>query len=316
MSHEIEITQNGPAIAYAGEVPWHGLGTRVPKDLTPQQMLRAAQLDWEVEKVPGYFKKDGSEVLMPRSVLLRSSDGAILDTVPNEWNPLQNEEAFQFFQDFVMAGDMEMHTAGSLKGGRIVWALAKINESFQVTTSRDVVESHLLFTNPHQFGKAIDVRFTPIRVVCHNTLSMALSQSQQVVKTSHRVVFDPERVKLTLGVAHHLLDQYKLAAQFIATRRWTSDTLSQYFDFVFPSSSEEKSKKYELAHEVMDRQPGAEMSAGTWWQAFNAVTYITDHLHGRKQDTRLESAWFGTNRALKSLALNKAVEMADASPGA
>lgn len=169
MAHLVET------MAFAGEVPWHGLGTPVPADLSPEQFLVKAGLDWEVKKVPAFAEINGERTNVGWSALTRSSDNSILDIVSNEWNPVQNSEAFNFFDEYCRAGDMEMHTGGSLKNGQIVWALAKVKDSFELFKG-DQVDSYLLFTNPHRFGQSIDVRFTPIRVVCNNTLTLSLSQ--------------------------------------------------------------------------------------------------------------------------------------------
>ena len=133
MAHMIEIIAGKAQMAYAGDVPWHGLGTKVPADLTHDQMLEAAGLDWTVEKKDLTFEVNGEQIVAPgKKALVRSSDGALLDVIGDNWNPLQNSEAFEFFNDFVAAGDMEMHTAGSLEDGRRVWALAKVNDTFEV----------------------------------------------------------------------------------------------------------------------------------------------------------------------------------------
>jgi phage/plasmid-like protein (TIGR03299 family) len=337
MSHELEIVNGKASMAYAGETPWHGLGKEVPNDLTPMQMLKAANLDWTVEKVPAFIqlphlepmKRLGemrphlNKVSIPRCALVRSSDQKILDVVTPDWNPLQNEEAFDFFKDFVMKGDMEMHTAGSLKGGQLVWALARVKDGFFVGRKKDEVQSHLLFTNPHQFGKAIDIRFTPIRVVCWNTLSMAIGRGltidQQVVRSSHRKPFDAERVMATLGIAHTLLEEYRDAANFIAGKRFTDESLNEYFSEIFPKGDASKNpdvphRNHQMALALINNQPGADLEEGSWWQALNVVTYMTDHVLGRSDETRLESAWFGSNRVLKNKALNLAVEKAAKSP--
>jgi phage/plasmid-like protein (TIGR03299 family) len=174
MAHMIESVDGKAQMAYAGDTPWHGLGTKVPNDLTPLQMLEAAGLNWSVEKVPAYAKVGGKNVAIGQSALVRSFDEKILDVVSDDWNPVQNEEAFDFFNDFVAAGDMEMHTAGSLRDGQIVWSLAKIKESFELFKG-DQIDSYLLFSNFHKYGYSTDVRFTPIRVVCKNTLSLSLN---------------------------------------------------------------------------------------------------------------------------------------------
>lgn len=314
MAHEVET------MAYAGEVPWHGLGKPVPADLTPKQMLKSAGLDWTVEKVPAFVEINGKQVPIDRAALVRSSDHRILSTVTSEWNPLQNLEAFEFFNEFIEVGDMEMHTAGSLKNGEIVFALAKVKDSFSLFRGKDVVDSYLLFTNPHRFGKSIDIRFTPIRVVCWNTISMALaSETKNQAAVSHRVKFDASQVKETMGLAHQKLDKYKEAAQFLSSKKiGGEEDIVSYFKLVFPVATNKEdskrsvSKSAKIAMEIMDTQPGASLGEGTWWQAFNGATYTVDHLLGRSVDTRMQSAWFGGGKDTKARAMSLALEMANA----
>ena len=133
-------------MAYAGEVPWHGLGVPVSNDLTPAQMMQKAGLDWTVNEVESYVRWEGKELPTGLKSLVRSSDGKILTNVGENWNPCQNETAFEFFHEYVMAGDMEMNTAGSLRGGQMVWALAKVKDSFELFGG-DQIDSYLLFSN-------------------------------------------------------------------------------------------------------------------------------------------------------------------------
>ena len=315
MAHEVET------MAYAGELPWHGLGTEVSNDLTPIQMMQKAGVDWEVEQQK-IVTESGIEV-NDKVALVRTSDNTLLDVTGKDWKPVQNEEAFTFFSEFVAAGDMEMHTAGSLKEGRNVWALAKVKESFDVF-GEDRVDSYLLFSNPHQYGKAVDVRFTPIRVVCHNTLTFSLQNaSKNSVKVGHRTAFDADTVKETLGLASEKFAKYKEMAQFLGSRKITAESLIQYYNEVFPTTSrkEEKtpvvvyddlSKAAKMCYDALEVQPGAEFAAGTWWQAFNSVTYYTDHLQGRNSENRLHNQWFGYNQAKKVTAAEKAVQYATA----
>lgn len=310
MAHQIET------MAYAGEVPWHGLGVQVIDDLTPDQMLEKAGLNWTVDKVPSYIDYNGQKIPTEDSALVRSSDGKILSVVSGEWNPVQNQEAFEFFNDFVMAGDMKMHTAGSIREGKNVWALAKVNESFEILGG-DKVDSYLLFSNPHEYGKCVDIRFTPIRVVCNNTLTLALgSASDMVVRLNHRRTFDADMVKKTLGIAHNKMSSYKEAAEFLATKRYSQESLHSYLDDIFPSLSKANkeflSRPAEQVLAVVDTQPGADFAPGSWWNAFNAVTFTTDHLLGHTNESRLQSAWYGQNRQRKVTALNKAIEYAEA----
>jgi phage/plasmid-like protein (TIGR03299 family) len=313
----IEVVDGFAHMAYTGETPWHGLGVKLPNDVSPEQMLVAAKLDWEVTPIPAFVNINGVQTDINRSALVRSRDNKVLDVITNDWKPCQNREAFEFFNDFVAAGDMEMHTAGSLGDGRIVWALAKVNESFELFGG-DKVDSYLLFTNPHAYGQSIDIRFTPIRVVCNNTLTVAInSTASQMIKVSHRRQFDGDSVKQTLGIAREKLEYYKEMAAFLGSKRYNNESLGQYFNRVFPvlgnaNSKKEVSKNAKIAMDIVHQQPGANFAEGSWWQAFNAVTFMTDHVIGRTTDARLRSAWFGQNRTLKTTALETAVEFAEA----
>lgn len=315
MAHLVET------MAYAGQVPWHGLGERVPADLSPRQMMRKAGVDWEVNKVPTYAAMDGVDLIPTgASALIRSTDNKVLSPmVGDNWNPVQNSEAFDFFTEYCAAGDMEMHTAGSLNDGKMVWALAKINESFDVL-GEDRVDSYLLFSNPHQYGKSLNVRFTPIRVVCNNTLTLSLSEkSNNEVKLNHRAAFNPAMVKEQLGIAHEKFEVYKDASRFLASKRISKTDLITYMNNVFEfgktkgrdvTTYNDLPRTAKQAYDVLETQPGANFAEGSFWQAFNAVTYLTDHELGRNADTRMQSAWFGVNQQRKVRAMNLALEMA------
>ncbi len=310
MAHEVET------MAFAGEVPWHGLGKRVSNDLTADQMLKEAGIDWEVEKTPLFYETEsGFELeVEDKFALIRKTDGKLMDIVGANWKPLQNREAFNLFEGFVKQGDMEMHTAGSLKGGQIVWGLAKIRDTFEIVKN-DPIEPYLLFVNPHQRGKAIEVRSTAIRVVCQNTCDFALqSHSKRRISVNHNQQWDEAYVIEMLGLAKRSFELYHEAGIALASKFYKEATVQEYFTKVFPNTgnSDEDSKNSRIAMEVLLEQPGNDLAAGTWWQAFNAVTYMTDHTLGRSADTRLTSAWFGTNRTRKHKALDLALKYAEA----
>lgn len=315
--HNLEFVNGKVSFAYAGETPWHGLGKRVHHDLTPAQILKEANLDWNVEKIPAtVVLPNGETSYIGRSALVRSSDNKILDVVGEDWNPTQNEDAFNFFHEYVMAGDMEMHTAGSLKGGQIVWALAKVKDSFELFDG-DQVDSYLLFSNPHRYGLPIDIRFTPIRVVCNNTLTLSLNtKSSNFVKVSHRIKFNAEDVKEMLGIASDKMETYKNTAQFLGSKRYNIESLTQYLKEVFPATGKkdksEMSRSAARAMIAVEAQPGAEYAPGTWWSAYNSVTYMADHLLGRNRDNRLFNSWYGGVKNTKLDALKKAVKYAEA----
>lgn len=317
MAHQVET------MAYAGEVPWHGLGVPVSNDLTPVQMMEKAGVDWSVQECESFVDFNGERISTGQKALVRSTDGKVLTNVGKDWNPVQNEQAFEFFSEYVFAGDMEMHTAGSLKDGQMVWALAKVKDSFDLFGG-DTVESYLLFSNPHQYGKSIDVRFTPIRVVCNNTLSLSLSmQAERQVKVGHRVEFNPGEVKEALGIASEKLATYREMAEYLGSKRFSMDKLIEYYNTVYPRTSDKRVQDKKLSVETLSRnakeclnvletQPGAEFAEGSWWQAYNSVTFVTDHVQGRNADNRLYSSWFGGNQTRKKNALETAIEFAEA----
>ena len=317
MAHMVEMIDGVAQMAYRSSQgkPWHGLGTPVGDDMTPQEMMVAAGLDWSVEKVKTFINYNGKQVETGQEALVRSTDGKILTQVGPGWNPVQNAAAFEFFTDFVSKGDMAMDTAGSLKDGRIVWALADVRDGFSLFGG-DEVKGYLLFSNPHQYGKSIDVRFVLERVVCNNTLTIALAESgQPAVRVNHRSIFDADRVKELLGLSHRKVETFKEAAEFLGSKQYGQKDLEKYFGAIFGESTKEDkllSPTAERALEIVETQPGAEFQKGSFWQMFNAVTYMTDHELGRSNDTRMTSAWFGANAKRKVEALNLAVEMAQA----
>lgn len=316
MSHMIEMVDGVAQMAWTGEAPWHGLGKQVPPDLTPEQMMKEAGLDWEVKKVPAYATVGKKRIAVGKSALIRTSDNKLLDVVGDDWNPCQNAEAFEFFNDFIGNGDMTMETAGSIMNGKRVFALARVKESFELFKG-DKVDAHLLFSNPHMYGKTIDIQFTPVRVVCWNTLSLSLSLgSKNRVSVSHRVKFDGDSVKEMMGIAKDKLATYKEAAAYLGSKRFTDESVQEYFGRVFGSKTDAKSgedknsRNARIAYDILEQQPGANFAKGSWWQAFNASTFMVDHVIGRNEDNRMNSAWFGWGRNLKVKALETAMEMA------
>lgn len=324
MPHMIEEDDN---IAWVSTKPWHGLGVEVGADLSAEEMMEVAGVNWEVEKYPlcAVGSEDGMISVPGKAALVRKSDNKVLDVVGDDWNICQNSEAFQFFHDFVKAGDMTMETAGSLRGGKYVWALARVKKEFTLFNS-DTILPYLLFTNPHMYGTSIDVRFTAVRVVCNNTLTSALQSNGKAFKTNHSVKFNPDIAKAYVGLAASKLDNYHELAKFLASKPYTDETANEYFNKLYPVIKTEKKDGEESKRVVkseslgvkncklaLTKQPGAEYGAGSWWQIFNAVTYYTDHIQGHDDDRRLTNIWYGANKDKKIKALNLAKEFAEAS---
>ena len=317
----MSVTNNIMPETYADvKAPWSGLGTPVNNDMTAQQMLIASGCDWRVEKFPNIIRIGGSDLYTGTEALVRMSDNKVLSAnVGPEWEPLQNSEAFDFFEQFVKEGKMTMETAGSLRGGLVVWALAKVGKAFDIFKG-DVVESYLLFSCSHEYGRATVVDFTPIRVACWNTLKMALSnKTNKAAVVNHRAKFEPTKVQELLGIADSKFSDFKEQSQFLGSKKATDEQVLEFLKETWPVISKGKkpasksiSKLAKQAFDLYPNQPGSEYATGTWWQAFNAVSYMVDHELCRDQDTRLYLSWYGLTRDTKTKAFNRALESAKA----
>ena len=344
MAHNIET------MAYAGEVPWHGLGVQVDGNLTPNEMLQQAGLDWTVSKrniftYNNAVSDKADDLIMSDDyyMLVRDSDNNILGPCGPRFIPTQNQEAFTFFKKFTDAGNMNMHTAGSLRNGKQIWGLAEINDGFTLPGD-DRIEGYLLVSVSHEWGKSNEIRFTPVRVVCNNTLSMALAdKSQPAFKMPHTKVFDSQLITTAeeaLGLASVRLDEYQKSAEFLSSKKYNENKVVSYIaDLLQPKLAlqekitVENSKNIDTAlaesklrtleefqrtphkvYEALEQQPGADLksSKGTWWGAVNAVTYVVDHKWGHDRDASMHNAWFGARASLKNRAMTKAIEYAEA----
>jgi phage/plasmid-like protein (TIGR03299 family) len=326
-------------MAYAGQTPWHGLGFKVSNDLTPQEMLVAAKLDWTVEKRPLYMPSgDGSKWLPveDKFALTRNSDEAVFSIVGKDWKETQNETTLDFFTKWVKAGHMQMETAGSLAGGHYVWALARINTTFALSgpgkkrQADDEVNGYLLLMQPHMWGYASTAALTPVRVVCWNTLNYALGaglkgKSGQIFRLRHSKAFDEKaaaQAELALGLSIKQMTEFKEAATLLASKRASAEETKSYFFEVTKFDPEKakldkdgEQKQPKLLQKIMaalDFAPGQQMGSakGTWWGAYNAVSYVVDHEVGRERATALQSAWVGPNATLKRHAFKLALDKA------
>ncbi len=311
MAHEVET------MAYTNKVPWHGLGFSIDQAEVSgpegvENMLEAAKLNWNVTTEPLY-RVSGEQV--SAQALVRVSDNRVLNVVGPSYIPTQNHEAFSFFNEFVEAGDAYIETAGSLRGGRYVWGLANLGQSFKLAGG-DEVKGYLLVGSPHEQGRSVIMKFTPVRVVCNNTLSFALAGDSSktskagaatpIARHTHRSAFSPDAIskaKETLGIAREQLDQFKEQATILQKKSVSTqdaiDVLAPIFapNFIGKMVEESASKKIRQLLDINRFAPGAQ--PGNAWGLLNAATYYLDHSAGRSQDNRLSSAWFGDGASQK-----------------
>ena len=304
-------------MAYTNEVPWHGLGNKVIHNSTPKEMLKAAGLNWRVDRVP-LFAEGASEAIPGFAALQRSTDKRVLDIVGSRYQPTQNEDVFDFFKEFTSAGKATMETAGALRGGRYVWALADLKASFELK-SGDKVKGFLLILSPHQQGKSLIIKFTTIRVVCQNTLNLALRSGGTEWRMNHRRSFDTitqEEAKEALGIAREQLGEFEATARKLSkikmTRPQIITTLAQVFQPDFDAKDLVKDMdllnlKMRVLLDVNEKAPGA--IADNAWGVLNAVTYYADHVASRTADKRLTNAWIGKTANQKERVLELLLEL-------
>lgn len=303
---------------WSHSTPWGDNGHSIQATASIEQIMKAAKLDWKVDKVP-LFVHDGGKIndQVPGFYGLQRSDTkSVLDVVGNQYTPVQNKDAFKFFKSFVEAGKAKIETAGSLRGGRMVWAMANLNNAFTLP-QKDKVEAFLLLASPHEQGKSFRLALVAKRVACSNMITALLKNSQLAFRMSHRLVFDDSMIKTakdTLGLANDSFDSLAQTAAKLAKKKLSTAAQEQYLQHVIdgdaPADKEYRpSKATRLAMQALTHAPGFDLNQNTAWSCLNAITYTTDHLLGNSIDTRLARAWFGKTATLKQKALDMAINL-------
>lgn len=309
MAHELTIRANGLAeMAYVGATPWHGLGQILVPDSTIEQWRTAAGLDWTIERSPVKFLNGTLHDWPDQHVLYRSDTQTPLSIVTKKYNVVQPVDVLEFFRNLVADAGFQIETAGTLKGGKRIWALAKTGLAGEVVDG-DNVKAYLLLVTSCDGGLATTAMFTSVRVVCNNTLQLSLGESSSNrVKVRHNTVFDPELVKDELGLsARTEFDTFITRMKDLSNKSITENVASEIVEQIFAKKGAtdpiRKSKGFTT---VMQLFGGAGRGAaldgvrGTGWGLVNAFTEYADfHARARNQDNRLNSAWFGPGADLK-----------------
>ena len=315
-------------MAFVGELPWHRLGTKVAPDVTSEQMLRAANLDWSVHKVPATGARPikwqaGTQLydryFLQRDPVEKEEIGPVLGVVGAQYEILQNSEAFRFFDPFLEAEHAHYETAGALGNGERVWVQARLKHPIEVTTG-DAVDRFILLSNSHDGKGSVSVRFTPVRVVCQNTLNLALEDGSQIVKIRHSKNMRDRLADQQVGYLLEIVEKtFKRAAEkfrTLAQTPATRDMREKFLEAMFPiSPSQEKKREtpkwWQAIDDVLD-DPDATTpeSRDTMWGLYNAVTRAEDYRETTEAtpDARLERVWFGRGADLKVRALQLAFE--------
>ncbi len=328
MAHEID------SMFYQGEKPWHKLGKELGKVATAAEALSAAGLDWTVSK-KSLFLVDGTPV-EDHFAIVRDDKQTPLGVVGNVYEPLQNKDAFSFFDAVVGSKEAIYHTAGSLRGGQYVWILAKLPGTIRVVKD-DLVEKFLLLTNAHNGTKAARMLFTPIRVVCMNTHNVAISIAERDMKRAREageqfvgnatmrhttnLGLSVARVRQQLGIVAMQYQVYEEAAKRLAMTQVTTDAWKKYLvsSGIVPDGKKDdelSTTTKNIIAEVsamFDKGRGNDMAGvkHTAWGAFNAVVEYVDYSRSSdKNDTRAKSVLFGSGANMKQKAWDAALTMA------
>ena len=313
MSHEVE------KMVFAGETPWHGLGTEIDDATNFWDAFKLAGLDWEVKTEPLY-RKDGSEVKAQASV--RESDDKVLGVVGPRWTPLQNRQAFEVFEPLIDSGEMRLHTAGSLRGGERVWVLCQLGLENTEIVPNDEIAKFALLSNGHDGKLAVHFGFTPIRVVCANTESMAREcKASNLIRVRHHrfVKNNVEKLRDIMNLADQEFEATADQFRFLASKQINSADLHKYVKIVLVVHEQEEDKLSTRTKNIIGKveeffllgkgndMPGVN---GTYWAAYNGVTEYLNYEKGRNSANRMDSLWFGQNGNLSQKALATAVALA------
>ena len=342
MAHQIE------QMAYVGETPWHGLGNPLTQNQPIEVWAQQAGMDWRIESSNvSYMARNerGQSIIMPyeeQRVLYRSDTHAPLSVVSQRYQEVQPKQILEFYRDLTEQSGFELETAGVLKGGKKFWALARTGQSTALK-GKDVSNGYILLATACDGTLATTAQFTSIRVVCNNTLAIALkgqNSSTGVVKVPHSTKFDAEKIKQQLGISVRAWEEHMYEMKQLSQRKVTQQEAAAYFDAVFNNTSlsiaeqdegiiqfyrnvanqNQSKEKSEPNGRAMSKVMtmfngngrGAELSSAkdTAYGLLCSITEFADHeRRAMSQDHRLDSAWFGAGAGLKQRGLEQALRM-------
>jgi phage/plasmid-like protein (TIGR03299 family) len=313
MAHLVET------MAYVNATPWHGLGNPLTENQPLEIWLREAGMDWDILDNPVLYRSpEGLQSFTDNKVLFRSDTLAPLSVVSQRYQVVQPREVLEFYRDLVELGGFQLETAGVLKGGKKLWALARTGQD-ALLKGNDQVKAYLLLATACDGTLATTAQFTSVRVVCNNTLQMATENGSGAIKVPHSTKFDPAKVKQQLGLGvstwqHFIADMRRLSERPVnpfEARRYMVEVLGD------PALHFHEQPNIKVLNHVFGLYAGQGMGANlasandTAWGLVNAVTQFVDHeRRARSPDNRLDSAWFGIGSLIKQKALDEALKLA------
>ncbi|CAM5554357.1 DUF932 domain-containing protein [Eoetvoesiella caeni] len=317
MAHHVE------QMAYIGQTPWHGLGNQLSVNQPLEVWQQQAGMNWDIKESPVQFMDTVDEtqsrlITFPQSkVLYRSDTQAPLSVVSQRYQVVQPREILEFYRDLTEVSGFQLETAGVLKGGKKVWALARTGHSATIQAN-DVTNAYVLLATACDGTLATTAQFTAVRVVCNNTLAVAIDDSKGAVKVPHSTTFDAEAVKRQLGISVSNWDTFMYRMKLLSERQVKHAEAETFFRQLFtnpqlhPSRKPNEQAMAKTLSIYNGRGRGAELgsSNGTALGLLNSITEFVDHeRRARNTDYRLDSAWFGQGATLKQKALDQTLLM-------
>lgn len=333
MAHELARRADGrAAIAFVGGTPWHGLGQPLTRDTDLETWRREAGLDWEALKVPVVAGDFG--IAADYAAIVRSDTSKVLSVVGAKYEVVQPGEVLEFFADMIRDSGWYLHTAGALKGGNRVWAMAT-NDQVESVGRGDAVCNNLLMATSMDGSMRTTILETSIRVVCNNTLTYAVRDGDRRnagLRISHRQTWDPVAVKKIMAMREAGFSAFIEASRKLAETGISLEATRDLIHRIFrtneqPNTSWMGSLADRKADQALSESRGfrsvmalfqgegrgseLKTSKGTAWGLLNAVTEYVDHYMGNTDDGRLDAAWFGRGSEIKGRAHEIITEYAE-----
>jgi phage/plasmid-like protein (TIGR03299 family) len=308
---------------YDGQKPWHQSAFNLTPNENIETWIQKSGMDWNINESPVHFntKQEGDEghfqSYQDKKVLYRSDNGIPLSVVGQNYKVVQPREILEFYRDLTEVSGYQLETAGIIKGGKKLWALARLPQE-AVLKGNDKVKSYLLFGTACDGSLASTITPTSLRVVCSNSLSFALNGAAEAIKIPHSTIFNAQAVKRQLGIAVSGWDNFMYQMKQLSERKVKPQECQVFFEQVFypdnqPTEQKRNDRAIKVVQSLFDGKGKGSMlasSEGTAFGLLNAVTEYIDHeKRARNHDYRLDSAWFGHGNQIKQNALETALEL-------
>lgn len=315
------MAANIESMMFTGALPWHGEGNRIADEhlFSIADGIKTAGMDWEVG-LKNLKTVDNEPV--SHKACYRKSDNKILGVVGPRWTPVQNWDMFKWFQPWLDSQMVMLHTAGSLCGGEKVWVLCQIVSDNLEIVKGDEVAKFILLANSHNGSMAVRAGFTPIRVVCANTLAgaIACAESKLIrIRHSTKVVENMENIREIMDIANQEFEATAEQYRQLARKGIHQGDLRKYVKILLDVENVKDDELPTKTKNIMDemfamveagRGQDNPLVRGTWWAAYNGVNEYLNYSKGRNTSNRMDSLWFGQGASMNMKALETALKMA------